>query len=523
MPNSNRRTFLKNVGQGTLAAGVGLGLPGRAWVAQPGGPMARKSTDPKDPDWSDWEFYIPNVYDAEDTKILKQFQAELALVNNRGDVNISDLISGKLEGKPGISQGTKITSENISTYAKRYGANNPLWSDSSYAKKTKWGALAMPFAVAEPGYMPAMPKSDGIGDYMVVSAHNDVMSYYKPVYEGDTIYRVMDKQYCTDITPNQGSYYRTFAMYGWGKHYNQKGELVAEGANILKESFRRHKDPAKRNPSKAHAWESPDWWSRKAYAYTDKDWEEIINIWKNEKIRGAETLYWDDVKIGDEPPARAVGPIMSGEQIDMMFDIPDWSLNAKQNILDSATFAKMKKNKQGIYVLPEYLEKKPAQQRQFSGAGRDAPVTQTAELANRDGRAVIQNAVAAKWAAGMIMNWAGDASWLQRIGWDIMELPPGTSKSINFDKDPTVIPSVPMNLRPALFDKYPYMDKVPYMRGCRAAWHAMEGDLVICRGYVTDKYNKNNEYFVDLTFWCQTFDRYLVEEGFATVKLPKKT
>jgi len=41
MPNSNRRTFLKNVGQGTLAAGMGLSLPGRA---------------------------CPNPYDAQDTK-----------------------------------------------------------------------------------------------------------------------------------------------------------------------------------------------------------------------------------------------------------------------------------------------------------------------------------------------------------------------------------------------------------------------------------------------------------------------
>jgi ribulose 1,5-bisphosphate synthetase/thiazole synthase len=30
MPNSHRRKFLKTVGQGTLAAGVGLGLPGSA-------------------------------------------------------------------------------------------------------------------------------------------------------------------------------------------------------------------------------------------------------------------------------------------------------------------------------------------------------------------------------------------------------------------------------------------------------------------------------------------------------------
>jgi hypothetical protein len=51
----------------------------------------------------------------------------------------------------------------------------------------------------------------------------------------------------------------------------------------------------------------------------------------------------------------------------------------------------------------------------------------------------------------------------------------------------------------------------------------MEGDLVICKAYVTDKYKMGKEYFVDLTWWCETFDKYLVEEGFATVKLPKKT
>lgn len=357
MAKLDRRTFLRLMGQGTAAVGMGMGLSGRAWAAQTGPAEAAKAADPKDPNWSDWEFYSPNVYDAEDTKILKEFQAELALINNRGDVNISDLVSGKLEGKPGITKGNKITAENMKTYARRYGANNPLWTDSSYAKKTKLGETALPFAVAEPGYMPAMFKARGFADYMVVSAHNDIINYYKPVYEGDTVYRVMDKQYCVDITPGQGSYYRTFAMSGWARHFNQKGELVAEGANILKESFRRHKDPVKRNPSMAHAWESPDWWSRKPHIYTDKDWDETKAIWKAEKIRGSEPLYWDDVNIGDEPPARAVGPIRAEEEIDMIFDIPDWSTNTKQNMLDPKTFTKMIKNEQGIYLLPEYIKK----------------------------------------------------------------------------------------------------------------------------------------------------------------------
>jgi hypothetical protein len=260
--------------------------------------------------------------------------------------------------------------------------------------------------------------------------------------------------------------------------------------------------------------------------YTDADWEKIIDIWKNEKIRGSKTLYWDDVNIGDEPPPKAIGPIVSEVEIDMLglgIDVPQWSIDTKLNVLDEKTFSKMVKNKQGIYVLPEYIEKRPAVS-PFSGADSDAPVTVTPELSNRDGRAVLMNAVAARWAGSMIMNWMGDDGWLQRIGWDFMEIPPapGVSESISYDKHPTIIPPIPDYMMPDLFDKRPYLDKVPYMRGCCPAWHPMEGDLIICKAYVTDKYRKGEEYFVDLTWWCDTLDKYLVEEGFATVKLPKK-
>jgi len=522
MVKLDRRSFLKLVGKGSAVLGVagmgGLTLSGKAW-AGPSGVMPAGTASGAY--WDQWEFYYPGKYTAEDAKILQAFQAELDAVNNKGKINISDLVSGKLDGQPGIGShgaggGTKMTRENMDTYARRYGALNPMFTDQNYAKKTVWGAMALPFAAAEPTFMPAMPKAEGIGDYMVVSAHNDTMNYYKPVYEGDTLYTVLDEQHFDDITPAAGSHYRTFTMRGWARVFNQKGELVAEGANILKESFRRHKDPAKRNKNKAHAWESPDWWSRTPYAYSDADWDEIIEIWKNEKIRGSDVLYWDDVNIGDMPPARAVGPIRTEEKIEMIFDIPDWSTNAKLDMLDPDVFKTMVKNEQGIYLRPEYLEKKPA--------SRTMPVDPdaTPEIANRDDRGLIQNAVAAKWAAGMIMNWMGDAGWLQRIGWDIMEVPPGPDPTIDYTDAKTLIPGLPMELRPALFDKYPYMDKVPFLRGCRAAWHAMEGDVVICRAYVTDKYEKGGEYFVDLTFWCQTFDKYLVEEGFATVKLPKK-
>jgi acyl dehydratase len=534
-----------------VVAGLGSGaLSSRLW-AQSECSQAEilQLTPAQQGKWSDWEFYHPCQYDVDDAKVLNEFYAELDKINKRGEVNVGDLVAGKLAGTPGVDRTTKISPDSMMTIAKANVGTNPLFMDRDYARKTTYSdRIAFPLIISLE-VMPAMPKTKGIGDYMVVSSHNDTNSYYKPVYEGDTLYTLIDEQRCIDITPAEGSFYRTFSMRGSARVFNQKGELVAEGANVLRESFRRHKDKAKRNPDGAHAWESPDWWSRMPYVYTDKDWETIIGIWKNEKVRGAEPLYWDEVKVGDELAPTAVGPLILNTQMDMSFTPPQYAIDIKKNVLDPAVFPKMVKNKLGIYVLPEYLEKKTGGGPEMPGGqggapgggpgggqaggpgGAQAPAAsnpmmaqpKTKEIAIRDGRAVFQNSVAAKFAAGMICNWMGDQGWLQRIGWDIMADPPGSDPSIDYDAFPTRIPVIPRQYMPPLFDKFPYLEKVPRMRGIRAAWHVLENDLVICRAYVTSKYQNKGEYFVDLSWWDETLDHYLVEEGFATVKLPKSS
>jgi hypothetical protein len=50
----------------------------------------------------------------------------------------------------------------------------------------------------------------------------------------------------------------------------------------------------------------------------------------------------------------------------------------------------------------------------------------------------------------------------------------------------------------------------------------LENDLLICNACVTGKCQKGNECFADLAWWDVTWDNYIVQEGFATVKLPKK-
>jgi acyl dehydratase len=562
MSSFNRRVFIKRIGQGAAVLGLGsTGLWGKTWafgadheVQQAGDTW----------DWTAWEFYYPGKYDAADTKILADFKAELDLINNRGEINIQDLIAGKLSKTPGVSGGGpgagKVTYDSMLKMAKQCGlGDDPLFTNRDYAKNTKYGGLIAVPLWCSLEIMPAMPKAKGIGDYMVVNDLCHTMNYYKPFYEGDTLTVVTDGQHFEDTTPAEGSYYRTFVMKGWGRVFNQKGELVAEGASMTNESYRRHKDPAKRNKSGAQAWESPDWWIRKAHSYTDQDYETMKGFWKKETTRGATPLYWDDVKIGDEPTPTLTGPVLASGGSDLMTDLSQAVIDTRKNITDPNIFSKMEKNKQGIYTLPESMQSKdsgseggppgggppgggPPGGGDMSGAGGGAPVQQTGgggiervkrgvndfetqdseQIKDTDGRALFWNVMVHRWVAGMLYDWMGEQGWLQRIGRDMMDLPPGASKAVNYQASPTPIPSIPLSSYPKLFDKYPYLEKVPFLKGKRAKWHGMVGDAAISKAYVFDKYVKDNEHFVDLAWWVETMDKDLILEGFATVKLPKR-
>ncbi|MBE6992216.1 MAG: hypothetical protein E7430_06535 [Ruminococcaceae bacterium] len=475
-------------------------------------------------DKKEFEYFIPGIYSDHDAAAVAKFKEEIGKIAARGPVDPADLVAGKCDGLPGVSGPVEISGKLMKAMADNYIAENPLFNDEEYAKKAGYESVPAYYFINEPNYMPAMPMGQYLGDCMLVSGHNDMMNYYKPVYEGDKLWTVIDWQDCEDITPLAGSHYRTWALSGQAKVYNQKGELVAEGANILKESFRRHKDPAKQTAMRA--WESPDWWhQRPHYVYTDADWEYIKDLWKKETVRGSEPLYWDDVEVGTEVVTSVGGPVLIDQESDIVFHLPKWAAETKVNMLDPEKFKDMVKDEHNLYYPKDHAVKKPGKVFKMSilddeDDGKEKPEAAKAhdmpemppEVANRDGRSVIQNAVCTKWAATAIINWMGDAGWLRTIAWDIMSTPPGY--------DATVIPH--FTKKPELFNLFPYLAKVPGMEGKRADCHAMEYDTIVTHAYVTDKYEKDGEYLVDLTWWCETIDHYLVQEGGATVVLPKK-
>ena len=197
MSELNRRTFLKLMGQGSAVLAIG-GLSGSALI-QTGcskeqeiekEPEIAKETEAPD---SEWEFYYPGKYDAQDAKVLEALRTKLEKIRNWEEIDIDDLVSGKLEseGAPVVSwnpmeNNFKVTLDNMMSQANAYVSDLQLFTNREYAKKTKYGDLIAFPLVLTLEVMPFMPKAESIGDYMVVSAHNDVINFYKPIYEGDT-------------------------------------------------------------------------------------------------------------------------------------------------------------------------------------------------------------------------------------------------------------------------------------------------------------------------------------------------
>lgn len=467
----------------------------------------------------------PGDFDPKEQELLAEKTAEVSVFEKRGELDVQALIAGTLpEDVPVFGAGCPkeiadsgragrlITEADCLDLASRYNPQNPFFNDPEYAKASTWGGLCAMPCMEVAGFMPKMPM--GMGDNMVVSGLNHTLTYYCPIRPGDRLYRVYDSQGYREITI-PGSTYRTFQVYGTGRTFNQNGELVSEGASIVKESFNRYADPAERTG--ANCWESPDWWQQRPYHfYTDQDWDTIKAYWDNETIRGSQPRYWEDVAIGDEPTPTLDGPVISEAAAAGLVDDCGPAVQAiRTQYCDPEQRKQMTRNEHGIYIPVLPVREEPPMPREDQGAPPPPMPPEGKRSTGKlsDGRFVFMNTLARRFAQRMITNWMGDSGFLFREGWSIMPVVYGYDGLIP-DHD----------WMPPLFDKVPYFEKVPYLKGKRALVHGLAGDVSINRAYVTDKYvDEAGRHLVDLVWWCETIEGDIFQEGFFTVQLPSKT
>lgn len=453
------------------------------------------------------EIFYPGIYSEDDAKLMEKAIASRKAICERGPVNINDLVNRRLPkdtpglGRTGhgpdavIGEGLVITREDNALVARYNDADNPLWTDSEYAKRLGYrDTPAFPLSLTCSGSW-GDPMPEALRDTLCINGLNRIHYFYKPVYPGDTLFAIENRQEIVDLTPPEGGEYRCMRLYGEGQVFNQNGELVGESIGFVKENLKRFKElPEGFDPrSFEDNWDCADWWSRPQRVYTDEDWEFLRQQWASETRRGAEPLYWEDVETGTFIAPKYVGPI-TVDELDhryLIFDPDEYHPTIREKLADPETAAKLYRDpKDGIY---------------YDGPGHEmlSKVQPGFRFVDRQ---ILENSVCAHFVVSMLYNWMGDRGWLYRIAWDIMGVFPGYEG---------LLPDHP--------DEPKYMQKVPGYENFRPAAHGMISDVCVSRAYIRDKYVKNGEFFVELTWWCETLGGDIFQEGEATVKLPSKT
>jgi acyl dehydratase len=199
---------------------------------------------------------------------------------------------------------TELTHDSIRHYVNGYGDDNPLYCDRHYGEKTRWGAqIASPMSLGAHTEVRFKRMSDELrretrGAFRGVHLFHSGTEYhfYRPAYLGD---RLVQGEGVIDVQEKESSFSggRSAVIYNGGTTVNQDREVVASYVNWFVHTER---EGSAENASKRHI---------ELGNYTDDDLRRIDEAYENEFVRGADTLWFEDVEVGDAMPTMVKGPL----------------------------------------------------------------------------------------------------------------------------------------------------------------------------------------------------------------------
>lgn len=370
-----------------------------------------------------------------------------------------------------------VKEDELLKWNRNWDPYNPLFNDKAYAQKAGYPDVpAFPCYTHSSGPIGLVSIPEDAGDIRYIGHGPNDNYYYRHIFAGDSLTFENEKLMMEELTV-PGSDFRHFKNGSIAKTYNQKGELVARCSLWRRESYRKIIDgspaPDARQLALAQEGDKPP-----AHYTTDEEWEYIKELWGKEYIRGSQKLYWEDVNIGDEPAWVCSCPVSymdmvgwhGGDRIDGRPAILKGDL--KHTFRDR--FGNYLFGVAGMY------------------GGRNIP----------GARALMYNSTSAFLTTRLVTNYIGDAGLVTRIGWMFQQ----TQPHMRYEQEGGE-----------------YLDKVPYMKGKACTHHPTEGDTVISKGYVTNKYkNDKGEGIIDLVCWAETLDDRIIEVVPAAARLPLK-
>jgi len=468
-------------------------------------------------DPADFEVLFPGAYTAREAEPVRKFLAENAALEMRGQIDVEALVRGRLPKEfPGLGPTLEVTEAMVRYNNAKYDPENRLLNDAAYARSLGYPDIpAMPCYGAHDDTF-IVPYPPETRDTLLVSQLSHSVTSHRPVFPGDTLYLVTTSRHMVDRTPTEGSIYRHVALEAAGSVFNQEGEKVNDVVFRSMESVKIFK-PGKRPDEMGFAelWEAPDWMARPAHYYSDEDWAFIKEVWANERPRGAEPLYWEDVNVGDRPNWTADGPIEASVAPSAPYGMGSGgSRTLKKEIMDPELCRTLvRSEKDGIYRMlnPEdQIPPVPDGVVPFfmvaPGTGAGAVDTKSIHRATND-RAALINFLGRDIAIRHLDNWMGYHGWVHNIRWGIM--PP----------EAMVAAGKPVAVNPWLER---FLDRVPFMKGRTCTVHGLTGDLALVKSYVYDKYVCDGGFFAELAWWIETIEGDIWLNGGATVRLPSR-
>ena len=182
-------------------------------------------------------------------------------------------------------------------YAWGIGDDNPLYCDPVYAAGTRWGGI-----IAPPTFF------FGIFDAVVAPGLPDIQWFYsgidaqfnEPIRRNDELTAAAEYVDVKEVSGKRVQ--KMLVQTGDVTYTNQHGKLVTQ---VLSHTFR---VPRQSAPGGLR------YEPRDRHVYTPAQHEAIQQAMLDEVRRGATTLFWDDVKVGDVMPGTTRGPL---NQLDM--------------------------------------------------------------------------------------------------------------------------------------------------------------------------------------------------------------
>lgn len=197
------------------------------------------------------------------------------------------------------------TKDAIRHFANGIGDPNPLWHDTEYAMRTKFGGIiAPPMFVNAIALAMAGVEIPGFDPFIA----GGEWEWFKTIHVNDKV-TVEDMPVdIKDKTRKDGTGPRQFLQTGNMTYRNQRDEIMCTCKRMTMSIEMRLKSSGdKISPSipPGHA----------LYTYSKEDLSAIDRAYAEEEIRGANTRYWESVSEGDLLKPVVKGPLTHGDML----------------------------------------------------------------------------------------------------------------------------------------------------------------------------------------------------------------